>query len=138
MVDMPSSWRERQASWCFRGNHGSIRGSWPAAISVIQEGITVRLTTTHASTALAPACSPDERFVGRAEIEAPDVQLISPRVQLGISQSSTYSCHSWRGGILPELQFLWESADPAGGRADDLAVLDRFCDAGRSGTLTRN
>jgi hypothetical protein len=33
MVAMPSSSRERQARLLFKVNHGSIRGSWPMAIS---------------------------------------------------------------------------------------------------------
>jgi hypothetical protein len=38
MVAMPSSSRERQARLRFKVNHGSIRGSWPMAISGYPRG----------------------------------------------------------------------------------------------------
>jgi len=41
MVTMPSSSKERQAGLVLKGNHSSIRGSWPMAISGYPRGHSV-------------------------------------------------------------------------------------------------
>jgi hypothetical protein len=50
MVAMPSSSKERQARLLFKVNHGSIRGSWPMAISGYPRGHNVKWVTRCPST----------------------------------------------------------------------------------------
>ena len=45
MVTMPSGLRERQAKLVLKVNHGSIRGSWPMAISGYPRGHNVKWVT---------------------------------------------------------------------------------------------
>ena len=45
MVAMPSSSKERQAKLVLKVNHGSIRGSWPMAISGYPRGHNVKWVT---------------------------------------------------------------------------------------------
>jgi len=50
MVAMPSSSKERQAGLVLKGNHSSIRGSWPMAISGYPRGHSVKCVTRCRST----------------------------------------------------------------------------------------
>ncbi len=68
------SWRRSKRAWCVRGNHGSIRGSRPIAISDYPRRHSVKMVTRCRST-----CGPAHRLILTLESSASRTQPTTTR-----------------------------------------------------------